>query len=254
MSLKNFKKDKSTWAIINNTIKPGKRYSSIMKLYHNNEVITDPIQIAETLNNHFTGIGIALKNALPKTNENAFRNYLPHMVQNSIYLQPTTSTEVKNIIMGLKNVKGNINSISTKLLKENSSTLSDPISHIFNCIINMGQYPDILKIACVTAVFKAGDKLNPNNYRPISTLPLINKIFEKLLHIRLYSFFELKGILCKEQYGFRKNKSTSDAVTDILNNVYDALNQKKYFGAVFLDLSKAFDTVSHDILQKKKKN
>ena len=137
------------------------------------------------------------------------------MVQNSIYLQPSTSSEVKNVIISLRNVKGNINTISTKLLKDNSSALADPISYIFNNIIGIGQYPNILKIACVTAVFKSGDKQNTNNYRPISTLPLLNKVFEKLLHVRLYKFFESKEILCKEQYGFRKNKSTSDAVNNL---------------------------------------
>ena len=242
---------KRTWNIINSTIKPGKRYSAILKLYHEDKTITDPQQIANTLNNHFAGIGLALKNALPNRNNNSYRRYLSPAVPNSIYLQPSRASEVRSIIMGLKNVSSNSNTISTKLLKDNSDALSDPISFIFNNIINSGQYPDILKIACITAIFKAGDKLDPNNYRPISTLPLLNKIFEKLLHIRIYSFFESQGIFCKEQYGFRKGKSTCDAINDLLNNIYTSLNEKKYLGAIFLDLSKAFDTVPHDILIKK---
>ena len=92
------------------------------------------------------------------------------------------------------------------MLKENANALSDPIAHIFNTIIHVGQYPDILKLACITAVFKGGDKTNPNNYRPISTLPILNKIFEKLLYMRLNSYFENCNIFCKEQYGFRKKK------------------------------------------------
>ena len=177
-----------------------------MKLYHNNETLTDPSQIAETLNNHFAGIGLALRNAVPHRAINSFKKYLPTTTMNSIYLQPCSSSEVKSVIMGLKNVKGDCNSLSTKLLKENSLSLSNPIAQIFNNIIHLGQYPDILKLACITAIFKGGDKTNPNNYRPISSLPILNKVFEKLLYNRLNSFFEGKSIFCKEQYGFRKKK------------------------------------------------
>ena len=125
---------KITWKIINATIKPGKRYTSIINLYHNNQEISDPTQIAEALHNHFAGIGIALKNALPATDANAFRNHLPPVIPNSIYhlppvipssiyLQPSNSSEVKHVIMGLKNV-GNPNKLlSTKLLKETSLAL-----------------------------------------------------------------------------------------------------------------------------------
>ena len=123
---------KKTWAIINSTINPGKKYSAIIKLYHNNETITDPTQIAETLNNHFVGIGLALKNAIPNRAANSFRKYLPPANYNSIYLQPTTPIEVKKVIMQLKNVKNNQHSMSTKMLKENAITLSNPVALILS--------------------------------------------------------------------------------------------------------------------------
>ena len=141
--------------------------------------------------------------------------------------------------------------IHSSIIKENSILLSQPICIIFNNIVTQGLYPDHLKIACITALFKSGDKLNPNNYRPISSLSTLNKIFEKLLYARLSNYFEQNDLFVDNQYGFRKNKSTSDAVNDFLNNAYESINDKKFLGAVFLDLSKAFDTVPHDILLRK---
>ena len=168
-----------------------------------------------------------------------------------IFLQDYLSAEVNHIIKNIKNTKGNINSLSAKILKENSDSLSFPISLIFNNVLLHGQYPDILKIACVTALFKAGDKLNPNNYRPISSLPLLNKVFEKLIHRRLTSFLESHEVFTENQYGFRKNMSTNDAVNNLLNYIYKAMDDKEYLGAVFIDLSKAFDTVPHNLLLEK---
>lgn len=242
---------KKTWSIINNTINPDRKRSSILKLCKNNRTLTDPLEIAEALNSHFAGIGLALQNALPYRDETRFRRYLPPRLANSIFLNPSTSSEVKDIIKSLKNTKGNTHCLSTKILKESSDSLSSPISLIFNSVILYGHYPDVLKIACVTALFKAGDKLDPNNYRPISSLPLLNKIFEKLLHKRLTSFLESNDIFTNNQFGFRKNMSTNDAVNNLLSSIYKAMEEKEFLGAVFIDLSKAFDTVPHDLLLKK---
>ena len=242
---------KKTWSVINSTIRPGKKCSNITKMYHNNEVVSDSKLIAETLNNHFASIGITLKNALPNRNNNAFRKYLPPATQNSLFLQPSDPLEVNRIMKELKSTTGNINAIQPAIIKENSLLLSIPISIIFNNIVRQGRYPNLLKIACITALYKSGDKLSPNNYRPISSLSTLNKIFEKLIHSRLSNFFENNGIFYNKQYGFRKGKSTSDAVNDLLGNIYESMNDKKYCGAVFLDLSKAFDTVPHDILLQK---
>ena len=91
-----------TWSIINNTINPGRKRSSIIKLCVNNQSLTEPIEIAEALNSHFAGIGLALQNALPYRDEERYRRYLPPRIFNSIFLHPSTSTEVKNIIRDLK--------------------------------------------------------------------------------------------------------------------------------------------------------
>ena len=104
---------RKTWSIINNTIKPGKRYCNIIKLYHNNETISDPKLIAEALNKHFAGIGLLLKNALPTRNANAFRKYLSPPLQQSFFFEPTNQVEVEGIIKGLKNTKGNKNTLSS---------------------------------------------------------------------------------------------------------------------------------------------
>ena len=242
---------RKTWSIINNTINPGRKRSSISKLCVNNQTLTEPSDLAEALNSHFAGIGLALQNALPYRNETDFRRYLPPRVPNSIYLHPSTSTEVNNIIRDIKNTKGSLRSLPAKILKENSESLSHPISLIFNNIILTGHYPDALKIACVTALFKSGDKLDPNNYRPISSLPLLNKIFEKLMHKRLTSFLESHEVFVNSQFGFRKNMCTNDAVNNLLKNIYNAMDEKEFLGAVFIDLSKAFDTVPHNLLLKK---
>ena len=170
---------------------------------------------------------------------------------NSLFLHSSTSNEVNNIIKDIKDTKGNIRSLSARILKENSVSLSFPISLIFNKVLLYGHYPDILKTACVIALFETGDKLDPNNYRPISSLPLLNKVFEKLLHKRLTSFLESNEVFINTQFGFRKNKSTNDAVNNLLNNIYNAMDKKEFLGAVFIDLSKAFDTVPYDLLLKK---
>ena len=241
---------KKTWNLINSVLKPGRKKSSIRKLLVNNKLITNPLDIADAFNSHFSSIGNKLKSALPSTNSN-FRDYLPQPNPNSFYIAPSTPTEVTSIIRGLKNKKGNMHFPSAKLFKLNAESLSIPISHIFNTSVLSGNYPDMLKIACVSVLYKAGDKDDVNNYRPISCLPLLNKIFEKLLYNRLISFLESNRLLSPSQFGFRKGISTCDAINNLLNSIYNSMGKNNYMGAVFLDLSKAFDTVPHDILLKK---
>ena len=167
---------RKTWDLINTTLRPGRRNKNAThKLVLNNNTLTKPLEIAQAFNNHFSSIGNRLRNAIPRDNMPNFKNFLPPSNRHSIYLSPSTPHEVSSLIKKLKNKKSNLHTPSVKLFKLNADFLSIPISIIFNSSISMGTYPDLLKIACVTVLFKAGDKFNMNNYRPISCLSLLIK-------------------------------------------------------------------------------
>ena len=135
------------------------------------------------------------------------------------------------------------------LLKDSRQILGEPLAIIFNTSIESGSFPTKLKIAKVIPLFKAGDVTAPNsNYRPISLLSIFKKIFEKVIYKRLNSYLISKEIISESQYGFCKKHSTEHAVLDIISKIEVNMDKKLYFCGVFIDLSKVFDTVNHDIL------
>ena len=115
---------------------------------------------------------------------------------------------------------------------------------------NFSIFPDALKIAAVTPVYKSDDKSKVTNYGPISVLPCLSKILEKLIKVRLVSFFEKHFVLYRHQYNFRSNHSNNHALLDIATTLYDNLNNKILSCLVKIDLKKAFDTASHERLVK----
>ncbi len=121
---------------------------------------------------------------------------------------------------------------------------------IFNQSIKEGKFPNQLKVAYVIPIHKAESKLIPSNYRPISILPVISKIFEQLLHSRLIYYLEKFEFFNDHQFGFQKGRSTEQAIVDICSKINNALDQKERPCSIFLDFAKAFDTVNHDILLK----
>ena len=122
---------------------------------------------------------------------------------------------------------------------------------MINTYIESGHVPDTMKLAKVIPIYKSKDKQMLNNYRPISLLPILSKIIEKVIYQRLFNFLNTNNALFSSQYGFRKNHSTINAVTELVSHVIKAMNRKENTISVFLDLSKAFDTVNHNILLRK---
>ncbi len=134
-------------------------------------------------------------------------------------------------------------------LKLAADFIAEPLTYLFNLSISHCEIPKIWKSAFVSSLFKGGDPLQLNNYRPISKLCVLSKLLEKLLNEQLKTFLEINNILSPFQSGFRKQHSTVTAVMKVFSDIIDAVDcKKKNCSVLFLDLSKAFDTVDHGIL------
>ena len=136
--------------------------------------------------------------------------------------------------------------IPSKLLKMNIDLFCYPLTRLFNLYADANKFPDDLKVANVTALYKKDDRMNKTNYRPISRLTTISKRFERLIHIQLYDFIALK--LSALLGGFRKNYNTQHVLLNFLQNCKNIIDKEGFAGAVFMDLSKAFDSMNHGLL------
>ncbi len=176
----------------------------------------------------------------------------PNPNPNSIYLTPTHPDEINGIINSLNNKKSTgHDGISSSLIKQIKLALCIPLTTIINNSLETGEVPKNMKLAKVVPIYKAKDKNVFNNYRPVSLLPCLSKILEKVVHKRIYYFLQLSDIFYNSQYGFRPKHSTINAVTELCHNIINGFENNKHTLAVFLDLSKAFDTIDHCTLLNK---
>ena len=220
-------------------------------LYINGEDISDPQTIADTFNRYFGTIAENTKNKIVDSTT-PYSYFLKNPNPKSLFLTPSTATEIGEIIVSLKNNKATgPGSIPTNILKLLSPTLSPLISKIINISFSTGIFPDCLKFANIVPVHKKGLKVLVENYRPISLLSNIGKIFEKTIYARISSFLAENKSLYKWQFGFRTKHNTNHALVQITESIRNALDNKKIACGVFVDLQKAFDTVEHSILLKK---
>lgn len=244
---------KKIWQIIRKSINKSKNNNNNhIELSENDEIINDPQKVANKFNHYFSSIGMTMAKAVqeedgaadPSTYENGGSNQ-----PNSLFLTPVNKKEIDEHINSLKtNSACGLDGISVSFIKTFKAHLLDPLMFLINLAYQKGVFPTILKESVITPIHKSGNQHELNNYRPISVTSQIAKIFEKTLKKRLWNFINQHNIISTKQFGFREKTSTEDAIFHVTDKIYSALNNKLKTIAIFLDLAKAFDTVSHNIL------
>ena len=162
-----------------------------------------------------------------------------------------TPDELSKIVQSLKNGAPGHDGVSSQILKERMNAIIDPLCFLCNRSLEQGVFPDELKLANVLPLFKSGDSMLFNNYHPVSLLCTLSKVFEKVMYSRLLNFLEKHNIIVKNQFGFRRLHSSYMALMFMMGKITAAMDNGDYVIGIFLDFSKAFDTVNHDILLEK---
>ena len=182
---------------------------------------------------------------------NTFTHYIAKIPNNpkSMFMTPTSSSEIGGLITKLPNKKSKgHDDISNILLKRLKASVSLPLEIVFNKSLQEGSFPENMKQADVIALYKSKEKHLVNNYRPISLLLTISKILEKIIYTRTYNFLCDTDQLYQSQYGFRTGHSCENAICELVGTVVKNREEKKHTIGVFIDLSKAFDTLNHQKL------
>ena len=214
-------------------------------------ITTDTKSIANAFNNFFSNIGNKLAKSIPEVPNISPLDYLPVPPSSSFYLSSVTSSEIEDEIDNTNSRKATGPfSIHTKLLKLLKHVVSKPLEILFNYSFSQSKIPSNFKIARIIPVYKKGSPTTVDNYCPITLLSIFNRILEKLMYKRLVAYLKKVNGLCKNQFGFRNNHSAIHALILISDKIQKAIEEGNYACVIFLDLSKAFDTVNHSILLK----
>ena len=230
--------------------KAGKLKSVINKIIYNNVEYTNEYDIAEKCNDHFVSVGQRVQESITPNNIDPLI-YMRGSFLSSFYYSPIDEFQVQSIIISLKNKSCGVFCVPIKVVKAMADILSPVLARLINRSFMMGHFPQCLKVARITPIYKGGAHSDLGNYRPISILPTFSKIYEKVVYAQLDKYIAKNNILNNSQYGFRNKMSTTHAITNHLTYLYDKLEHDNFVMSIFVDFKKAFDCVDHDILLSK---
>ena len=243
---------KSIWRNINSVLGKNRHKKNIPSKINDESGIklTNMKQISNAFNKYYVNVGPNLAKTIDNSNPD-YKKHLPKVVSHeSLFLLPTNEDETSSIIKLLKpKTSFGHDNISPKYLKKLYTGIVTPCVHIINLSLSTGIVPDSMKLAKVVPIFKnSGSDEVMKNYRPVSLLPVLSKVLERIVYNRLFKFLIRNKLLHPSQYGFQENLGTELAILELQDRINDILKKKECCVGVFMDLSKAFDTLDHNIL------
>lgn len=247
---KNSKNLRKLWVIFNQIIyNKSKTFPTIDSITRNDGICTtDQSEISNELCTHFTSVGAILATKIQ--NEQPPQRMACTLNRSTLHSMMVPNFEHHDILNALNSINSNSSTddINTSLLRNNSDIFVPLLTNIVNDSFKNGYFPDALKLAKIVPLFKAGDRTIPQNYRPISILPIISKIFEKLLYSITDKFLKKNNTIDKLQFGFQKTSGCLSAASHLIDQLQTALDdpKQKLAAGLFIDLQKAFDSIPHD--------
>ena len=245
------------WTLINTLLGKNNKPNNLSEPLVNDNLVSDPKSMADSLNDYFVNIGLTLAAEYEEESCNIAQTTSDNI--NSFQCAQFTFSPipVDNVVSSLRGLKANkttgLDKIPPKILKLSARIVASSLTYIFNLSLATGIYIDDWKRASVTPIFKSGDKRQCANYRPISILPAVSKVFEKEVFRQVYSYLTENCMLSKFQSGFRPKHCTVTALIQMCDEWLENMDNGKLNGVVFLDIKKAFDSINHGILLNKMK-
>ncbi|HYV52171.1 MAG TPA: reverse transcriptase family protein, partial [Candidatus Eisenbacteria bacterium] len=203
--------------------------------------------MAKELNAYFTTIGAKLASQIPESSTK-FEDYLPQISEHQFSFTIITEQQVKDIINKLENKYADNNTIPNWAYKLCINDISHVLASLYNDSLKQGRFPTGLKTAKVIPIPKTNNSSHSKDFRPISILHTVGKIFEKLVHSQFTNYLDVNDLMSQTQFGFTKRRNTENALLQISEHIYKALDAKHTCVLLLLDFSKAFDVVPHNIL------
>ena len=257
---KNKNSPKDTWRCLNEMLyKKAKNSDKISQLDINNASLTSEADIANSFNHYFSSIGSDLADSLVinRDEQNEYLNSLENSRNPNITFK-FHAISIPSLIKTAKTLKSKLScgsdQIPSKLARQSILLIPEVFQKLINASLSQGKVLERFKLAVVLPLHKKGSKRERSNYRPISLLNSFSKLIEKIVASQLAEYLERNGLFCKNQFGFRKKSSTVHAMLVFLKKMESALDSQQKSSAIFVDLSKAFDTCNKKIILAKLKS
>ena len=241
---------KNTWHTIKEILNRNSQKSAFPQHFQIEGTLeADKKIIAEKFNEYFASIGTTLATAILNNTNITYQHFLRRPTIEMFVFHPINEETTKRIINNISSKPScGLDGLSSNLLKAINGNICNCITLVINQSLTTGIFPEKLKLAKVIPIHKKNDNTIFDNYRPISILPTISKVFERVIFEQINSYLNTHNLYYHSQYGFRQKHSTELAATELIDRVIQELDKGNTPISIYLDLSKAFDTIDHTIL------